>query len=127
MATERKVVEKKDFICHYRQQWHGKRSKGSSEHQHGKRKRWYEQFYKPEDPRATGLSSVSTKARRLDPDWRSHEVPAFDFVVGGRLHELKPVYATAFYIRRCDYSDDGFSTGSRSATRHYSRRTRTFS
>ena len=52
MAAE---VVKKDFICNYRQQWRGKRSSGSSEHQHGKRKRWYEQFYSAVDPRGATL------------------------------------------------------------------------
>jgi hypothetical protein len=43
-------TERKDFIANYRQQAKRKPNKGSSEHQHGKRKRWYEQLYRPDDP-----------------------------------------------------------------------------
>lgn len=47
--------ERKDYICHYRQQAHRKPSKPSSEHQHGKRKRWYEQLFSPNDPQAASI------------------------------------------------------------------------
>lgn len=48
-------TDKRDFICNYRQQGARKSGKSASEHQHGKRKRWYEQYYRQDDPQGAGL------------------------------------------------------------------------
>jgi hypothetical protein len=56
MAKDQYNPEKKNFICNYRQMCPQKKGKGSSEkHGGGRKKRWYEQFWRPEDPAAVGL------------------------------------------------------------------------
>lgn len=54
--TADQAAKSPKFNCPYRQKWHGRRGKPSSEKRSGGRhKRWYEEFFRPDDPEAAGL------------------------------------------------------------------------